>query len=115
MKTDQDRQQFAREAAERAQAKLDEAAAGLARLAERRLRREDVLIRREIRKSADELAQFERDQRGDERLDAGDEAAFMREQLVPMLKDGWTLEELEGVGVTRETLSALGILHHLKQ
>ncbi|HEX8361177.1 MAG TPA: hypothetical protein VF613_13775 [Longimicrobium sp.] len=115
MKTDQERQQFAREAAERAQARLDEVTAGLARLVARRLRRDEALIRREIRLGADELTEFEREQRGDSRLDAGDDAAFMREQLVPMLKEGWTLEELAGVGITRETLSELGILHHLKR
>ncbi len=109
-----DSQQFAREAAERADAYLAEARAGQERLAARRHWREEALIRREIRHGAEELARHERDRLGDERLHTGEDAAFMREQLVPMLKGGWSLEELEAVGVTRETLSSLGILHHLK-
>jgi hypothetical protein len=31
-----------------------------------------------------------------------------------MLKDGWSLDELAGIGITRDTLSSLGILHHLR-
>ena len=108
-----DPQRFAREAAERAEAQLDEARARLDRLDGRKARRDDALIRREIRRGADGLARHEREQAGEERLHAGDDATFMREQLIPMLKDGWSLEELASVGITRETLSSLGILHHL--
>ena len=115
MKTDRDRQQYAREAAERAQARMDEASAGLDRLAARIQLREDALIRREIRHGAGELAELEREQRAGSRLDSGNDAAFMREQLVPMLKDGWSLDELAGIGITSDTLSELGILHHLKR
>jgi hypothetical protein len=114
MKTDRDRHRLAREAAERAEARLEAANAGLDRLAARRAQGDAALIRREIRQSADELAEIEREERGGSRAETTSDAAFMRQQLIPMLKDGWSLDELAGIGITRETLSSLGILHHLR-
>ncbi len=110
-RTPEERQRFARESAERAEAKQMNAAAVHDRVAARGTARDEALIRREVRHATDTLARLERDEAGDPPLDD----PFMREQIASMLREGWSMEELESVGVTREMLSSLGILHHLRE
>ena len=101
---------YARGAAERAEQVHREASASADRVAERRVRYQEVVIRHEIRQAERENEQAAALDREQARLDASSESEFLRDQIAPMLEDGWTLEQLEEIGITREMLVSLDLL-----
>ena len=100
----------AQEASARAERMHDEAGEAVRRLAERRVRYQEIVIRREIRHAELENEQAAAVEREQARLDAASDTEFMRDQIQPMLDDGWTLEQLEEIGITRDMLASLDLL-----
>ncbi len=104
---------YARRAAERAEQVYDEASASVDRVAERRVRYQEVVIRREIRQGQRENERAAALDGEQARLDASTESEFLRDQIAPMLEDGWTLQQLEEIGITREMLVSLDLFHEV--
>lgn len=104
---------YARDALARAEQSHDDASAMLRRVAERRVRYQETLIRREIRHAELENERAAAAEREEARLDAAGETEFLRGQIAPMLEDGWTLEQLEEIGITRELLASLDLFHEV--
>ena len=106
-----DRTSYAQEAIARAEQCHDEASASLQRVAERRVRYQEVLIRREIRLAELENERAAAIEQEQARLDAATDTEFLRDQIEPMLEDGWTLEQLQEIGITRDMLVSLDLYH----
>lgn len=105
----------ARASAARAEERLDVAHATLARLDRRWDGFESLMIRREIRKAQQDLEESAEQERARERAEGAADAAFMRDEIVPMLEKGWTREQLAEIGITGELLERLGLLHHFSR
>ncbi len=112
-RVDKDVVEFARDAAERAELSHEQASELQRRVAECRVRYHEVVIRREIRQAERENEQAAAEDQERKELDAASEGEFMREQIAPMLEEGWTMEELEEIGISRQLLASLGLLHEV--
>jgi hypothetical protein len=100
----------------RCHARMDRSIERVERLAKRRAAHGYVMVRHEIRQSAEELAEQaaaaererEKERRASRREAALDEAAT-RENVAAMLGEGWTAGELAEVGITPALLARLGL------